>query len=84
MINHRLSGGINLPSVYRFVDFDVLAGLEIFWKIAPMLGIAFWMGLFWRRMNATGAWASTIAAFGIAVGWLCVLLLIATVFLLLK
>lgn len=42
---------------------DVVAGLEIFWKISPMLGIAFWFGLFWRRMNSAGAWASTCAAF---------------------
>lgn len=41
----------------------VVAGLEIFWKVGPMLGIAFWMGLFWRRMNAAGAWASTLTAF---------------------
>jgi len=43
----------------------VVAGLEIFWKIGPMLGIAFWMGLFWRRMTAVGAWASTLVAFGV-------------------
>ncbi len=46
----------------------VVAGLEIFWKICPMLGIAFWMGLFWRRMNAVGAWSSTLAA--VAAWWL--------------
>jgi len=50
--------------IFAFALEDVLAGLEIFWKIAPMLGIAFWMGLFWRRMNTAGAWASTLAAFG--------------------
>ncbi len=41
----------------------VVAGLEIFWKLGPMLGIAFWMGLFWRRMTTAGAWASTLTAF---------------------
>ena len=41
----------------------VVAGLEIFWKVSPMLGIAFWFGLFWRRMNSAGAWASTGVAF---------------------
>jgi Na+/proline symporter len=50
--------------VFAFALEDVIAGLEIFWKISPMLGIAFWMGLFWRRMNAVGAWASTLTAFG--------------------
>ncbi len=42
---------------------SVVQGLEIFWKIAPMMGIAFWLGLFWRRTTAAGAWASTLGAF---------------------
>ena len=40
----------------------VVAGLELFWKIAPMMGIAFWLGLFWRRTTTAGAWASTLTA----------------------
>jgi Na+/proline symporter len=43
----------------------VVKGLEIFWKIAPMMGIAFWLGLFWRRATVAGAWAGTLSAFGI-------------------
>jgi Na+/proline symporter len=43
----------------------VVEGLEIFWKISPMMGIAFWLGLFWRRTTPVGAWASTLTAFGI-------------------
>ena len=43
----------------------VVAGLEIFWKIASMIGIAFWLGLFWRRTTSAGAWAATLTAFGI-------------------
>jgi Na+/proline symporter len=43
----------------------VVAGLEIFWKIASMIGIAFWLGLFWRRTTPAGAWAATLTAFGI-------------------
>ena len=43
---------------------NVVKGLEIFWKIAPMMGIAFWLGLFWRRTSVAGAWASTLASFG--------------------
>jgi Na+/proline symporter len=43
-------------------------GLELFWKIASMMGIAFWLGLFWRRATVAGAWASTATAF--AVWWL--------------
>jgi Na+/proline symporter len=33
-----------------------------------MLGIAFWIGLFWKRYNAIGAWVST--ASGFIVWWL--------------
>ncbi len=43
----------------------VVEGLEIFWKIASMLGIAFWLGLFWRRMTSVGAWAATLGAFAV-------------------
>ena len=43
----------------------VVQGLEIFWKISPMMGIAFWLGLFWRRTTTAGAWASTLTAFGV-------------------
>jgi Na+/proline symporter len=43
---------------------SVVQGLEIFWKIAPMLGIAFWLGLFWRRTTTAGAWAATLGGFG--------------------
>jgi Na+/proline symporter len=43
---------------------DVVKGLEIWLSIAPMLGMAFWLGLFWRGMTPAGAWASAIAGFG--------------------
>jgi len=56
-----VSGGVCfaywLPTVVR--------GLEIFWKIAPIMGIAFWLGLFWRRTTTQGAWAATLTALGI-------------------
>ena len=47
---------------------DVVKGLMIWFKITPMMGIAFWLGLFWRRTTVAGAWASTIAGF--ATWWL--------------
>ncbi|MDH4238637.1 MAG: sodium:solute symporter family protein [Phycisphaerae bacterium] len=43
----------------------VVAGLEIFWKISAMMGIAFWLGLFWRRMTVAGAWATTLVSFAV-------------------
>ncbi len=46
----------------------VVKGLEIFWIIASMMGIAFWMGLLWRKTTVAGAWASTLASF--ALWWL--------------
>jgi Na+/proline symporter len=58
-----VAGG--LASAY-FLE-GVVQGIEIFWKISPMLGIAFWLGLFWRRMTTAGAWASTLAAFGMLI-----------------
>lgn len=41
----------------------VIKALEIWFMIAPMMGITFWMGLFWRRMTVAGAWAATLAGF---------------------
>jgi len=38
--------------------------LEIWFSIAPMLGITFWIGLFWRRATPAGVWAAAIAGFG--------------------
>jgi len=40
----------------------VVKGLEIFWKTGLLLGIAFWLGLFWKRMTLPGAWASFLGA----------------------
>ncbi|MBN2272267.1 MAG: sodium:solute symporter family protein [Sedimentisphaerales bacterium] len=41
----------------------VVEGLEIFWMISAMMGLAFWLGLFWRRMTVAGAWATTLIGF---------------------
>jgi Na+/proline symporter len=55
-------GVVGLGVGYAYWLSDVIQGLEILWRIAPMMGIAFWMGLFWRRSTTAGAWASTFAA----------------------
>jgi Na+/proline symporter len=56
-----VAGGVlvafRLPSVVR--------GLEWFWKISPTIGIAFWLGLFWRRTTTAGAWAATLVGFAV-------------------
>jgi len=48
--------------LYAYWLEGVIQGLEIFWKIASMMGIAFWLGLFWRRTTPAAAWASTLGA----------------------
>ena len=56
-----VAGGV----LFAYKLKSVVDGLEIFWKISPMMGIAFWLGLFWRRTTVAGAWASTLSAFGV-------------------
>ncbi|MBN1478175.1 sodium:solute symporter family protein [Candidatus Sumerlaeota bacterium] len=50
--------------IYSFWLENIVQGLEIFWKIAAMMGVAFWAGLFWRRATSAGAWAATLGSFG--------------------
>ena len=52
-------GGI----IFAFSLSSVVQGLETWWKVQAMLGIAFWIGLFWRRATAAAAWASTLSSF---------------------
>ena len=54
-----VTGGV----VFAYWLPGVVAGLEIFWKISAMMGIAFWLGLFWRRMTVAGVWAATLISF---------------------
>jgi len=56
-----VAGGVG----FAFWLPTVVKGLEIFWMISPMMGIAFWLGLFWRRTTVKGAWAATLTAFTI-------------------
>jgi SSS family transporter len=52
---------------FSFQFTSVPDGLVMFFKLQAMMGPAFWIGLFWRRATAAGAWAATLAAFGILV-----------------
>jgi len=48
-----------------FVAFtldSVVEGLEFYWMVSALMGIAFWVGLFWRRATAAGAWAATLVS----------------------
>lgn len=49
--------------VYALCLESVVKGLEVFFQITAMMGVAFWAGLFWRRATSAGAWASTLTAF---------------------
>ena len=42
---------------------SVVKALEIWFMIAPMMGLVFWIGLFWRGMTVAGAWATTLTGF---------------------
>jgi Na+/proline symporter len=54
-------GGI----VFAYYVPNVKTALEIWFRVAPPLGIAFWLGLLWRRTTPLGAWAATLAGFGV-------------------
>src|SRR5690625_999298 len=44
----------------------VVDGLLMIWRIMAFLGVAFWVGIVWRRANRYGAWASMVTAAVIA------------------
>jgi len=47
-----VAGGV----AFAFWVPSVVKALEIWFMIAPMMGLVFWIGLFWRRMTVAGAW----------------------------
>lgn len=49
--------------LFAFNLESVITGLEIIWKVAAMMGIPFWAGLFWRRATVAGAWTGTLVSF---------------------
>ncbi len=51
-----------------FVAFNlqsVVKGLEFYWMVSALMGIAFWISLFWRRATVAGAWAGTLTSLGV-------------------
>ncbi len=51
-----------------FVAFElesVVRGLEFYWMVSALMGIAFWVGLYWRRATAAAAWAATLTSLGV-------------------
>jgi Na+/proline symporter len=55
-----VAGGV----VFAYYVEGVVPALKIWYKVVPMMGIAFWLGLLWRRATVAGAWASVMAGFG--------------------
>ena len=50
-----------------FVAFNlesVVKGLEFYWMVSALMGIAFWIGLYWRRATVASAWAATLTSLG--------------------
>jgi len=46
---------------------DIPSAIRFMWNLVPLIGVAFWLGLWWRRANRYGAWASFFAA---AIAWI--------------
>ncbi len=53
-----VAGGLS----FAFFMPNVVAALELFWKIPALMGIPFWMGIVWRRANPVSVWVSFSAA----------------------
>ncbi|MHC4406709.1 MAG: sodium:solute symporter family protein [Planctomycetota bacterium] len=49
--------------LFAFSLESVVTGLEVFWKISAMMGLAFWAGLFWRRTTVAAVWIGTLVTF---------------------
>ncbi|UCH36298.1 MAG: sodium:solute symporter family protein [Armatimonadota bacterium] len=48
--------------IFAYSVTDIFQGLTSFWKVTATMGIAFWLGVLWRRSTTAGAWASFLAA----------------------
>ncbi|MCB9767653.1 MAG: sodium:solute symporter family protein [Candidatus Omnitrophica bacterium] len=42
---------------------DAVHALEFFWKNAAVMGVAWWLGMFWRGYTSAGAWSSTVLGY---------------------
>lgn len=63
LVSRVFSFGFVAASLALAFSFtDVPAAIRFMWQIVPLVGISLWMGLFWRRANRFGAWASFIGA----------------------
>ncbi|HEX9006579.1 MAG TPA: hypothetical protein VF889_04760, partial [Bacteroidota bacterium] len=56
-------GGVILALVLS----SVVQGIKYVWQFTAFFGIAFWMGIIWRRANRYGVWASLATTVGVSV-----------------
>ncbi len=46
---------------------SVVQGIKYVWQFTAFFGIAFWMGIIWRRANRYGTWASLATTIGVSI-----------------
>ena len=49
--------------LFAFSLKSVVEGLEVFWQVSAIMGLAFWLGLFWRRTTVAAVWVGTLVTF---------------------
>lgn len=61
----RIAGAVYLAGAALIsTQFDgLLQVIKFVWEFFVIFAAAFWLGLKWRRANATGAWASILSTF---------------------
>lgn len=58
-----VGGGI----FFAFIFPSVVQGLIEVWKVTAYLGVAFWLGIIWKRANRYAAWSSAIVMAGTSI-----------------
>jgi len=65
LVGRIVSALVVILGIYVAFNLEsVVKGLEFYWMVSALMGIAFWAGLFWRRATAVGAWAATLTSLG--------------------
>lgn len=54
-----VAGGLSFAYLFP----SVIAGIKLAWQVTAFMGIAFWLGVMWRRANRWGAGGSALCMF---------------------
>jgi Na+/proline symporter len=66
LVGRIISALVVILGIYVAFNLEsVVKGLEFYWMLSALMGIAFWVGLFWRRATAAGAWAATLTTLAV-------------------